>query len=172
MLRIIQSLYSNVKSCIKYYGFLSDYYDNRIGLFQGEILSPILYSLYVNDIEMRFIRENCPSVEISLISMFLIMYADDTVLIAESPHSLQSMLDALYKYNTEWKLNLNTIKTKIMIFRNGGKQHDDEKWYYNNIEIEVVDEFNYLGMLFIYNGKFLKTQKHVANQGRKAFFAT
>lgn len=171
MLKIIQSLYQNVKSCIKYNGFLSEYYRNTIGLFQGEILSPILYSLYVNDCEMCFIRENCPSVEIGLINLFLIMYADDTVLLAESPKSLQEMIDTLYKHNNDCKLTLNVDKTKIMIFRNGGRQRENEYWTYNNVNIDVVDEFNYLGMLFNYNGKFKKTQIHVANQGRKAYFS-
>ena len=35
----------------------------------------------------------------------------------------------------------------------------------------IVNQFNYLGMLFNYNGKFNETQKHVAQQGRKAYFA-
>ena len=33
---------------------------------------------------------------------------------------IQSMLDALFSYNIEWKLSLNVIKTKIVVFRNGG----------------------------------------------------
>ena len=35
----------------------------------------------------------------------------------------------------------------------------------------IVNQFNYPGMLFNYNGKFNETQKHVAQQGRKAYFA-
>lgn len=41
----------------------------------------------------------------------------------------------------------------------------------NNDNIEIVDSFKYLGMLFNYNGKFYKTQKHFAEQGRKALFS-
>ena len=44
-------------------------------------------------------------------------------------------------------------------------------WTYDGKNIEVVDQFNYLGMLFNYNGKFTQTQRHVAEQGRKALFA-
>ena len=49
------------------------------------------------------------------------MYADDMVLIAESPQNLQKMLDTLYDYCTEWKLEVNVQKTKIVAIRNGGK---------------------------------------------------
>ena len=171
MLKIIKSLYENVKSCVKYNCHLSNYFNNQIGLFQGEVLSRILYSLYVNDCVMHFLRANCPTVEIGLINLFLLMYADDMVLIAQSPESLQCMLNALVTYNENWKLTLNVQKTNIVIFRNGGKLRSDEKWFYNGSELKVVDEFNYLGILMNYNGRFNKTQIKIAEQGRKALFA-
>ena len=42
------------------------------------------------------LSDNCPSVEIQLINIFLLLYADDTVLIAETPEGLQTMLNSLY----------------------------------------------------------------------------
>jgi hypothetical protein len=171
MFKIIKSLYENVKSCVKYNGCLSEYFRNTRGLLQGEVLSPILFSFYINDFEMCFIRENCPSVELQLVNIFLLMYADDTVLISETPDGLQSMLDALYSYTKEWNLTVNIDKTKILVFRNGGKVNDKEKWTYDGKNLEIVNTFNYLGMLFNFNGKFSKTQKHIADQGRKALFA-
>ena len=38
--------------------------------------------MYINDIEINFVKENCPSVDIQRISIFLLMYADDMVLIS------------------------------------------------------------------------------------------
>ena len=47
-LRIIYSLYSSIKTCVKYHdGRLSDYFPNDMGLLQGEVLSPILFSMYI-----------------------------------------------------------------------------------------------------------------------------
>ena len=120
---------------------------------------------------MHFIRENCPSVEIQLINIFLLMYADDTVLIAETADGLQKMLDALLTYTKKWNLTVNIDKTKILVFKNGKKLTGHVNWTYDGKNIEVVDQFNYLGMLFNYNGKFTQTQRHVAEQGRKALFA-
>ena len=37
--------------------------------------------------------------------------------------------------------------------------------------IKVVNTFSYFGTLFNFKGKFLKTQKHVEEQGQKALFA-
>ena len=58
-----------------------------------------------------------------------------------------------------------------MIFRNGGRLRENEHWTYDDNDLEIVDEFNYLGMLFFYTGKFARTQKHLAEQGRKALFS-
>ena len=40
------------------------------------------------------------------------MFADDTVLLAETPQDLQTLLNSLYTYCDEWKLTVNTAKTK------------------------------------------------------------
>ena len=172
MFNIIRALYQNIKTCVKYNGFLSNYFGNHnTGLFQGEVLSPIMFSLFMNDCEMHFLKRCCPYIELQLISVFLLMYADDMVLIAESPSGLQQLIDNLYIYNSECNLGLNVDKTKIVVFRNGGKMKDSEKWYYNGKSLDIVNQFNYLGMLFNFNGKFNVTQKHLAQQGKKAYFA-
>ena len=88
-------------------------------------MSPILYSLYVNDFEMHLLSDNCPSVEIQLINIFLLMYADDRVLNAETPEGLQTMLNSLYSYLNDWNLTVNTDKTKIVVFKNGGRIRDN-----------------------------------------------
>ena len=56
------------------------------------------------------------------------MYADDTVLIAETPEGIQTMLNSLYSYSNDWNLTVITDKTKIVVFKNGGQIRDNEKW--------------------------------------------
>jgi hypothetical protein len=49
-----------VRTCIRVNGFNSEYFSNNLGLMQGEVLFPILFSLYVNDFENEFIANgNC-----------------------------------------------------------------------------------------------------------------
>ena len=51
-------------------------FQSDVGLMQGETLSPLLFSLYVNDLEINFVKDNCHSLEIQEVSLFLLMYAD------------------------------------------------------------------------------------------------
>jgi hypothetical protein len=53
------------------------------------------------------------------LKLLILLYADDTVLMAESPEELQTLLDTFDDYYTIWNLKVNVDKTKIMIFSRG-----------------------------------------------------
>ena len=167
MLAIIQSLYQNVKCCVKYNGFVSDYFECLNGLFQGEVLSPLLFFMFVNDCEVQCLTDKCPNIDIQMLNLFLLMYADDMVIFAETPDGLQHMLNSLHNYAVKWDLTVNTEKTKVIVFRNGGKIREYEDWSYDGHELEIVDQFNYLGMLLNYNGKFKQTHAGEVCRSRK-----
>ena len=66
-------------------------------------------------------------------------------------------------------IHVNIEKSKVMVFRNGGKISNADKLYYDSKLVETVDKFSYLGFIFYYNNK-LVAEKHLADQGRKAAF--
>ena len=47
LLKVINSLYLNDRSCININGYISEYFPNNVGLLQGEVLSSILFSLFI-----------------------------------------------------------------------------------------------------------------------------
>ena len=49
------------------------------------------------------------------VRMFTLLYADDTVILAESADQLQKALDAAHNYCEIWGLSVNTSKTKVMV---------------------------------------------------------
>ena len=51
LIRIIRSMCSQAKSCVRHFGSLSDFFKCDVGLLQGEIISPILFSLFLADLE-------------------------------------------------------------------------------------------------------------------------
>ncbi|XP_071123308.1 uncharacterized protein [Mytilus edulis] len=171
LLTVIKSMYAKIKCCIKLEGNFSNFFQSNVGLMQGESLSPFLYSLYINDIENELLSQGCQSYELKMLNLYLLMYADDTVLFSETVDGLQKMIDSVDIYSREYDLDINLSKTKIVVFRNRGLVKATEKWYLNDVDIELCDEFTYLGLLFKYNGNFVHTQKMLANQGRKALFS-
>ena len=43
---------------------------------------------------------------------------------------------------------MNIRKTKIVVFKRGGHCSRNERWYYNNIQIDIVNGFTYVGAYF------------------------
>lgn len=171
LLSILKAMYKKVKTCVSSKGRCSDFFANNMGLAQGEILSPIMFSMYVNDFENEFIANGIKPYDFGELSLFLLMYADDLVLLAESANELQNMLNSLSIYANSWKLTVNTAKTKIVVFRNGGRLRNNEEWFFDRKKIEVVEQFTYLGIVFKWNNKFNVVQKQLSGQGRKSVFA-
>ena len=77
--------------------------------------------MYVNDLEETLVVHDFKCIEISMLKLFLLLYADDIFFFfSESAEGLRKALDILKDYCDKWKLIVNTNKTKIMIFRKGG----------------------------------------------------
>ena len=115
---------------------------------QGESLSPLLYSFYVNDMEIEMINSGCQSYELKPLNLFLLMYADDTALFSENVDDLQKMINSVNICSNEYGLYINLLKTKIVIFRNRSHVKAEEKWFLNGDKIDVCNELMYLGILF------------------------
>ena len=99
ILKVIKNLYSQAKSCVNVSGKNSEHFSCNVGVRQGENLSPLLFSLYLYDLN-EFILRSCKGLEkiqemdqlvhdptedlVSYLKLYILMYADDTVLLAES----------------------------------------------------------------------------------------
>ena len=134
------------------------------GVRQGENLSPLLFALYVNDIESFFSLRGSSPINVGddvidvYMKMFVLLYADDTVIMANDAESLQSNLHYLSEYCDMWNLSVNTDKTKIVIFSKY-KYREKHNFIYKNTTIEIVEHFKYLGVIFNFNNSFVKHKK-------------
>ena len=118
--------------------------------------------------QSRPISKPDSGINVNDINLILLFFADDMVVLGETPYDLQNSLDRLYQYCLTWGLEVNTIKTKCIVFRRRGGLLNNEKWYYNGIEIETVNDFNYLGVVFNYTGTFVLNQQYVSGKALKA----
>ena len=51
--------------------------------------------------------------------MFVLLYADDTVLLGSAADDLRNALDLYETYCNTWKLTVNTMKSKVVVFSKG-----------------------------------------------------
>ena len=88
--QIIRSIYSDVKSCVKNFGSISEFFDSNVALLQGEVISPFLFSLFINDLEI-YLHENLnANISLDQLSLYLLLFADDAVILSESVEGLQT----------------------------------------------------------------------------------
>ncbi len=115
LLRIVKDMYANVKSRVKSCSSYSDYFSYAVGLRQGEVMSPILFSLFVEDLELYLQDSINSGLSIDDIVLIVLLFADDMAILGKSPAEVQSHLDKLYVYCNAWGLNVNTATTKISL---------------------------------------------------------
>ena len=77
----------------------------------------------------------------TFLKILITLYADDTVLLANSKENLQKCLDGLKHYCEKWKLEVNANKTKIIIFSKGRPLTGNYNFMLGDSKIEVVKDF-------------------------------
>lgn len=167
--RILKNMYNNVSYSVKLKGGLTSKLNSKVGVKQGCILSPTLFSVYLNDL-VNIFDATCDPVELDDIKLSCLLYADDIVLLSKTSSGLQSCLDKLNMYCNKWNLTVNHEKTNIMIFNKAGRTIKNVKFMYDGMELCITDEYKYLGIIFKPSGVFTQSTKHLCNKALKALF--
>ena len=115
-----------------------------MGVLQGEVCPPAIFSLFINDLP-EYLSDDSLGVQVVDILIKILMFADDMAIFSTTREGLQTGLNNLHSYCRKWGITVNTEKTKIVVFRKGGKLSKDDKWSFNGYNIQVVNIFKYLG---------------------------
>ena len=147
MLSMLKGLYCTVQSCVRWKHETSGFFNCPQGVKQGCILSPLIFSLFVNEVA-KHVSSNCKhgfQFLPGLREICLLLFADDICLFSTTPSGLQNQINNLERSSKALGLNVNLNKTKVMVFRKGGHLSKAEKWYYDGKLIQVVNSYKYLG---------------------------
>ena len=169
-LSIFKSMYSQLKSCVKVKNGLTQFFDCYIGTRQGCVSSPIIFSLFINDL-VSYLKAECDRgifVTDQIDDMIALMFADDVACFSDTIIRLQHQINCIHSFCESVGMSLNLLKTKIIVFRKGGILKQMEKWYYNGQLIDIVPFYKYLGVYFTPKLIWTKTKEVLAQQASKA----
>lgn len=166
----IKSMYSVSKSCIKVNNVITDSYNIKIGVKQGDNLSPNLFNIFMNELP-KYLKESDSDTDIVLNGRPLncLLYADDIILLSKSPEGLQKKINILNDYCNDWCLTVNTNKTKVLIFNRAGRLLN-HSFKVNDGQLECVSRYKYLGITFCSSGSFTIAQEELYKKALKAYF--
>ena len=139
-LNIMRSYLSNRYQSVSVNGFESNLLSVPVGVPQGSVLGPLLFSIYINDLPNSLEDGTC-----------VVMFADDSVIYTSSENSedlsfkMNKVLSKVYNYMCSNYLTLNLLKTMYTIITL--KQFDPNfNIEINNVAIKESKCFKFLGL--------------------------
>ena len=125
-----------------------------VGVRQSEKLSPLLFSIYLGDLQLllqdahkglavvnKMTKNRQDDSLLKYLKLYVLLYADDTVLVAETAEDLQKSITLMKNYCYLWKLNINVSKTKITIFSRA-KTRNISKFQFGETQLETQSNIN------------------------------
>ena len=102
---VICNLHQNNYSCVMYSGKQSNSFNSYCGVRQGENLSPVPFSLFLNDLEDFLINSNCSGINLNMpendldayLKILTLLNADDTMIFATDTATFQETINALFE---------------------------------------------------------------------------
>ena len=169
MYRAIKSMYEVVKARVRVRGGSTDAFLCPRGLKQGDICSPILFSLLINELANDIMLNGKHGITLApdIVQILIMLFADDVILMSYTVVGLQHQLNTLNNSATNLGLFVNFEKSKVVVFRNGGYIASREKWFYDGVKLEVVNQYKYLGVIFSTGLTFSYALEDMATKAKK-----
>ena len=95
LFKAFHSMYSQVKACVRLKGEVSNYIHCPIGLKQGCIASPLLFSFFINDLA-EIINSSClRGIQLfpDYVEILILLFADDVALCSDTVIGLQRQIN-------------------------------------------------------------------------------
>lgn len=167
MIRRIRRMYEDTRVVVRIEEGIKSPFRMRKGVRQGCVMSPLLFNLYIADLDKYMAKRGIGGVKLGEDRIWLLAYADDMVLLARNREALMDMIGTLRKFLKDRRLELNTEKTKVVVFNKKGRERK-EVWKWEGKEMEEAKNFKYLGFMFNRKGDYGEHIKELKIKGRIA----
>ena len=144
---LFRNMYEKTKLSVRLPRGITESFPSNVGLKQGCNISPIVFNLFINDINGIFDVRFCHPVTLGNIKLSNLIYVDDLILISETKIDLQSCLDNLQAYCQKWKLTFNNKKTEVMVVKKRQSSAQIHRFSFKNEHLEICKLYPYLGTI-------------------------
>ena len=130
-----------------------------------------LFALFLADLEKFLLYNGARGVSIDDRHEVLVLaYADDLILLSDTPFGLNQTLRLLTNYCDTNRLIVNTKKTTVMIFHRGVITDLKKRlsFRFGDERLEIVDQYKYLGVIFKDTGMFVVAASAFVRAARSA----
>ena len=149
LIRLLQALYNQSQSAVRVNGELTEWFKTAIGVRHGCVISPQLFNILLEPVMLMALDDARIGACIQGEQINNLRFADDIVLIAETPEELQTLVNRVYESSSDYGLKINIAKTEVQVISKGKCELSIT---INNSRLKQVEDFVYLGGTIADNG--------------------
>lgn len=167
---VLVDMYNKSTARIKISNFLSPDIKMEQGTEQGHPLSPDLFKIFIRELSSLLISTG-KYPHLNGISLSHLLWADDLVLLALDPRSLQKNIDILNNFCKKMGLEVNIKKTKVLTFCPSKQKPLYEVFKLGDNVIEHTSKYCYLGIIFDKSGSFTPANAELRAKALRALYS-
>lgn len=159
---LVREWYNGDSAAVRMGGLCSLPFPTTLGVRQGDIMSPLLFSCYINGVVEKLAAQQV-GVDLGdgYPRLAILLFADDMLCFAENGDDLQRLLDALSAHMNSLRLRVSTgmnqMKSAVMVYGREfcNKTADlDREYVLCGLAIPIVHHYRYLGVVLQDDGKW------------------
>lgn len=170
-LRIIKLWYTGMREMVCIDGNYSKCYNILQGTRQGGVLSPWLFTVFVNDL-ISILQRTGLGIVIHDMYYGSPMFADDLTMLSRLKFGLDQMLKSLHDYSLLWRITFNQKKTVVMVFgeRKADKHNlgNSRVWSLGNMKLSEKLVWKNLGKIWHVDRKSVEPVEDAVKKGYMA----
>ena len=147
--RLLYNMYINQNVRVRYNATYSDYFNVTNGVKQGGVISPTLFTCYIDGM-LESLKESQLGCHVGSEYIGCVSYADDLVLLAPNLTALRGMIKICEDYAIEYKIKFNGSKSQLLVFDKNTSKHPINMCVAGE-PVEQVDSLKYLGHYLVNN---------------------
>jgi hypothetical protein len=146
IVRFLLYWYQTQQFALKWCNFISETFTVSNGVRQGGILSPRMFNVFIDDLS-TVLNNSGVGCHLNDVCYNHLIYADDCVLLAPSPRSLQKLLDICNNYAKTYDMVYNVKKTVCMCINSYSKTSPFiPDVFLDDVRLKWLSEYKYLGV--------------------------